>query len=91
MGVVDEFAKIAILENEVEAQIVDSILTERRIPHFLRSYYDAAYDGIYQMQKGWGALYAPEEWRSDIVEILDDFRANPGDSPDDGPSCEPLA
>ena len=56
------YTKIANVDNQFEAQIIDAILEERQIPHLLKSYYDSAYDGIYQGQKGWGALYAPAEF-----------------------------
>ena len=48
----EDFRKIVILENEIEAGLMDSILTERGIPHRLKSYHDTAYDGIFQVQKG---------------------------------------
>ena len=70
----EDFVKIAILENDFEAQILDSILTERDIPHRMRSYYDTAYDGLYQTQKGWGHVSAPPEHQDEILEILSDLR-----------------
>ncbi len=65
----EEFKKVLILNNEIEAQLLDSILTEREIPHLIRSYHDSAYNGIYQAQKGWGRVDAPEEFREEIIEI----------------------
>ncbi len=65
----EEFKKVLILNNEIEAQLLDSILTEREIPHLIRSYHDSAYNGIYQAQKGWGRIDAPEEFREEIIEI----------------------
>lgn len=65
----EQFKKMLILENEIEAQLLASILTEREIPHFIRSYHDSSYNGIYQAQKGWGRLDAPEEFREKIMEI----------------------
>ena len=70
----EDFVKIATLENDFEAQILDSILTERDIPHLMRSYYDTAYDGLYQTQKGWGHVSAPPEHQDEILEILTDLR-----------------
>ncbi len=48
---------------------MDSILTEREIPHRLKSYHDTAYDGIFQVQKGWGIVEAPESYRNEIIAI----------------------
>ena len=70
----DAYQKIAILENQVEAQLLDTILTEREVPHMIRSYYDAAYDGIFQVQKGWGAVIARDIDKEAILEILQDIR-----------------
>lgn len=69
-----EFRTIATLENEVEARLVDSVLEERGIPHLIRSYHAAMFDGVYQMEHGWGELDAPDEKASEILEILQDIR-----------------
>ena len=69
----EDFVKIIIFENEVEARHFEAILKERNIPHFIRSYHDLAYDGIFQTQKGWGHLEAPEKYREEIEEICDDL------------------
>jgi hypothetical protein len=70
-----DFPKIAVLENQFEAQYLKEILDEREIPHFLRSYHDTAYDGLFQMQKGWGVVNAPEEFHEEIIEIIEEIRA----------------
>jgi len=69
----EEFKKIIVLNNAFEAQLLDSILNERQIPHRLRSYYDSAYDGIFQTQKGWGRLDAPLEYKEEIEAIYRDL------------------
>ena len=71
----DDYSKIATLDNDIEAQLLDSILTERQIPHLMRSYHDTAYDGLYQTQKGWGIVSAPETFKDEILEIVTDIRA----------------
>ncbi|MHB8091413.1 MAG: hypothetical protein ACYDH8_07460 [Syntrophales bacterium] len=65
--------KILILDNEIEAKLLDSILTERDIPHRIKSYHDSAYDGIYQAQKGWGVVMAPETFKEIIMYIYQDL------------------
>ena len=70
----DEYIKAAILENEDEARLVESILTERGIPHLMRSYHDTAFDGLYQTQKGWGYVSAPESFKEEILEMISDIR-----------------
>ena len=69
-----EYKKVAILENEIEARFLDSILNERGIPHLITSYYDTAYDGLYQTQKGWGYISAPEAYQEKIREIISIIR-----------------
>jgi hypothetical protein len=70
----ENFVKIAELENDFEAQLLDSILTERNVPHLMRSYHDTAYDGLFQTQKGWGAVCAPLSFHDEVMEILSDLR-----------------
>jgi hypothetical protein len=66
----EEYKKAATLENEIEARLLDSILNERNVPHLITSYYDTAYDGLYQTQKGWGYITAPDAYLEEIRDIL---------------------
>ena len=68
------YEKIAVVDNHFEAQLLTEILAGRRIPHVLKSYYDAAYDGLFQTQKGWGAVYAPPQYKAEIEEIIASLR-----------------
>lgn len=70
-----KFIRIIILENEIESQVVGSILEENQIPHLVRSFYDTAYDGLFQMQNGWGELTAPESYRQEILDIVNNIRS----------------
>ena len=67
----ERFEKIVVLQNEVQARLLDAALKERDIPHMLRSYHDSAYDGLFQGARGWGHVEAPERYRDTIHEILD--------------------
>jgi hypothetical protein len=71
----EPYRKVDILESQIEAQLLDSILNERGIPHYIKSFHDTAYDGIYQVQKGWGQISAPASCIQEIAEILSDIRA----------------
>ncbi len=66
--------KIVVFENEFEAKLVETILKERGIPHLIRSYHDSAYDGIFQAQKGWGHVEAPERYADEIKAIQQEIR-----------------
>jgi len=71
-----DFIKIAILENGIEAQLIGSILTQHEIPHRVRSYHDTAYDGLFQVQKGWGKLFAPRPFKKEILQVIEEVRSN---------------
>jgi len=70
-----QLVKIAVLDNAIEAQLIGSILDQRGIRHRLRSYYDTAYDGLFQMQKGWGNLYASQSRREEVLRVIEDVRS----------------
>ncbi|MCG6880053.1 MAG: hypothetical protein LJE96_13020 [Deltaproteobacteria bacterium] len=72
----EDYKKAVVLENQFEAQLLASILVEREIPHRLRSYHDTAFDGLFQTQKGWGYVSAPEGYHLEIKEIIEDLRRN---------------
>jgi hypothetical protein len=72
----DKSVRIAILENVVEAQMLDSVLTEQEIPHIIQSFHDAAYDGIFQAQQGWGCVIGPSSFQKKIIFVLSDLRKN---------------
>jgi hypothetical protein len=59
--------KILIFRNEIEAMLLNEILTDKNIPHLIRSYHDSVYDGLWQSQSGWGHVEAPEEFRDEII------------------------
>jgi hypothetical protein len=62
--------KILSFSNEFEAMLLDGLLTEKNIPHIIRSYHDSVYDGLWQTQTSWGHLEAPEEYAAEILEIF---------------------
>jgi len=70
----EDFVKVMVLEDDNEARLLDSILDERDIPHMMKSYYDTAFDGLYQTQKGWGHISAPVSYHEEIKEIVSDLR-----------------
>ncbi len=71
-----KYEAILTLENEVEARRMEGVLLEKKIPHILRSYHDSAYDGLWQMQMGWGRLEAPSEYKDQIIEIYEDLTSS---------------
>jgi hypothetical protein len=69
----ERYKKIVVLNNDCEAEIMKEMLKERGIPHRIRSYHDSAYDGLYQAQKGWGIVEAPEEYEDEIKNLYSGF------------------
>lgn len=67
---------ILTLNNANEAHILDEILKERQIPHIIRSFHDSAYDGLFQIQSGWGQLDAPKEYKEEILRIYKSLSEN---------------
>lgn len=65
--------KILMFQNEIEAMLLDEILTDKEIPHLIRSYHDSVYDGLWQLQSGWGHLEAPEEFREEILKTYSEM------------------
>jgi hypothetical protein len=78
-----EFEKIAVIDNEIEAQALGAILEQIGVPHRIDSFYDTAFDGLFQSQKGWGAISAPSEHKAQIEEIIAELRS--GGEPDESP------
>ncbi len=70
----EEYVKAVTLDNEIEAQLIASILSERRIPYRMGSYHDTAYDGLFQTQKGWGYISSPLAYHGEIIEIHTELR-----------------
>jgi hypothetical protein len=70
----DKLEKIAVLDSEVQAELVDSVLSERGIPHLMRSYHDSAYDGIFQTHAGWGHVEAPAAFKDELLAVIEDVR-----------------
>jgi hypothetical protein len=70
----ERFEKIAVIDNEIEALCLRSELEQRGIPHRMQSYYDLAYDGLFQFSAGWGHVEAQVERRDEILGILKEIR-----------------
>ena len=69
----EKAVRILILNNEIEAKLLEEILTEKKIPHLIRSYHDSVYDGLFQVQTGWGHLEAPASFREEIMKTYEEM------------------
>ena len=66
--------KVTLLQNEIEAQLIDRLLSAEAIPHLIRSYHDSAYDGIFQGPGGWGHVEAPLDLHPRVKELITEIR-----------------
>jgi hypothetical protein len=69
----DKYEKIAVLDNEVEAELLEEILKEKDIPYLIRSYYDSAYNGLFQITEGWGYVASSKDHKDEIMQVLSDI------------------
>lgn len=65
--------KVAVLDTEVQAELVGAVLRDQGIPHILRTYRDSAYDGLFQGMKGWGHVEAEECHREAVLAVIRDL------------------
>jgi hypothetical protein len=84
------------LVNLVEAAILGDILNQDGVPHFIRSYQDRAYGGLWQFQQGWGFVETPDRFASGVEAVLllirrssEDIAMSIADDPDEIPSTLP--
>ncbi len=70
----DPIVKVAELDNEIEAQLVDGVLTDRHVPHIIRSYHLLRSDGSLQGLAAWGQIDAPQSVREDVKRVVDEVR-----------------
>ena len=70
----EHFVRIAGIETEVQAHLLEGVLEEREIPYLLRSYRDSSYDGLFQSRTTWGHIEAPEEFKEEILGIVEDLK-----------------
>jgi hypothetical protein len=76
-----DFIKLLVLRNEVEAHMMEQALTDQGIPHLIRSYHDSAYDGLFQAQKGWGHIEGPPGRKDEIRAIYEELAGSKPDHP----------
>ncbi len=73
----ESFGKVAVIDNEVQARLLEAALTDRGIPHVVQSYHSLAYDGIFQLAAGWGHVEAPAEFKDEVLTVLEDIKDTP--------------
>lgn len=67
--------KLVTPANEAEAIALQQVLAEHAIPALVRSFQDAAFDGIFQRRYGWGTIMVAEEDYARAREIVAEWLA----------------
>ncbi len=70
----DRWIKAGIVDTRFEADRLSQALEEAGIPFLIKSFHDTAYDGLFILQKGWGAVLVPEEFREQTVQFIFDVK-----------------
>ncbi|OGP74682.1 MAG: hypothetical protein A2W09_08105 [Deltaproteobacteria bacterium RBG_16_50_11] len=68
------WVKAGIIENRFEGDRISQALEEAEITFLIKSFHDTAYDGLYLLQKGWGAVLVPKEFRKAAAEIISEVK-----------------
>ena len=61
--------------NEAEAQAIKAVLREEGIRAEIHCFRDTAYDGLFQMQYGWGVIRVAEQDLDRAREIVREWQA----------------
>ena len=67
----DKWIKAGVVENRFEEDRVSQALNESGIPFMIKSFLDRAYNGLYIPQKGWAAVFVPEDHLIEAEKILE--------------------
>jgi hypothetical protein len=62
------------LSNETEANLLEAVLNENGIPHFIKRYTDPSFQGLVTYKDKWGHVDTPENTRGRVISILREIR-----------------
>jgi len=72
----EPYENILTLNNELEASLMEEVLTDRKIPFGIVPTTDTALGGIIDLEFGWGRLEAPAEYKKEILAIYREVKKN---------------
>jgi hypothetical protein len=74
------------IEKEMEANLLEMVLKDYDIPYVFVSYHDTAYNGIFQLQHGWGHVEVPIEYVEKVEELYEEVKNSKPmtDEPEEG-------
>ncbi|MFP4179325.1 MAG: hypothetical protein ACLFQW_08395 [Spirochaetaceae bacterium] len=62
------------IDNEIEAKFLETVLKDRDIPHVFISHHDTAFNGIYQLEHGWGYVEVPKERVEETKQLYEEVK-----------------
>jgi hypothetical protein len=66
-----DLVRVHTVENRFEADLLTQALKQEGIPVLLRRFEETAYDGLFVMQMGWGALLVPADYEEEARRLID--------------------
>ena len=69
----EHYEKILTLSSRHEATLMEEVLKDKDIPHAIIQSTDSMFGGIEKMERGWGYLEAPAEYRDKIIKIYEEI------------------
>jgi len=69
-GMESRWVRLHTVGNRFEADLLLHALEQEGIPVRLRTYEETPYDGLFVPQRGWGALFVPEENEEAARELI---------------------
>lgn len=78
------------LSNIAEAETLKALLEENGIDCMVHSFYDSAYDGLWQAQKGWGVLKVLAKDTAKAEDLIDAFLEAKEQVPDEMSQATPI-
>ena len=78
------------IDTEMEANILEMVLKDHDIPYVFVSYHDTAYNGIFQLQHGWGHVEVPLEYVEQVQDLYEEVKnSQPVQEKQDGEASDP--
>jgi hypothetical protein len=68
------WVKAGVIENRFEGDRISQALNEAGVPFLIKSFLDTAYNGLYLLQKGWGAVMVPENFEEEAGRVISEVK-----------------
>jgi hypothetical protein len=71
------------IDSELDAKFLEEVLDDQGIPHVFISYHDTAFNGIYQMQHGWGHVEVPMDRVDEAKRLYEELKRSRPENEED--------